>query len=483
MIIYREKIQRLVLLSFCCGLFVLSSAQGYKIDIQVKGIRDTTVILGHYYEKKMLVDDTLNVDSKGYIVAEGEKALPEGLYFIYFSEKERMDIILGINQTFKVSSQKGDLIQSARFVGSPENSSFYYYMVFLSSRQKELILYQSRVKALQNNDPHDSVAIYQEKIMALDKDVKSYLRQVIDKNKENFLGLFLKGVSDVEIPDFKVGNEVANKDSVVARKQYQYFRQHYFDHIDFTDERLLRTPFFAQKIETYLTKGIPQMPDTVAKEAFRIVEASRPNPEMFKFMVMFVFNVIVNQSNTIMGMDKAYVLFGERYYLSGEANWAEKKFIAELADRIARIRPTMVGEKAHDLKMQSINGDYYKLSEINAPYIVLVFWEPGCGHCKTEIPKLYQDVWLKYKDKGIRFFAVYTQTERESWEKFVEEHNLFDWYNVYDPAYQTRFRSYYDISMTPVIYILDKNKNIVAKRINHENIPGFFENEMKYGRL
>ena len=95
-----------------------------------------------------------------------------------------------------------------------------------------------------------------------------------------------------------------------------------------------------------------------------------------------------------------------------------------------------------------------------------MFWEPNCSHCKKVIPQLYKDLYLPLKDKGIEVFAVCSQNKKEEWMKFVLENKLIDWTNVWDPALTSNFRINYDIYSTPVIYILDATKHIIAKRLD-----------------
>ncbi|MFT3738020.1 MAG: redoxin domain-containing protein [Breznakibacter sp.] len=311
--------------------------------------------------------------------------------------------------------------------------------------------------------------------------VKQQWNKTILENPKTFLATFLRAVQDIDIPEPNVAPDVAKHDSVVQTRKYYYFKDHYFDHMDLTDDRLLRTPFFVQKVDNYFTKTIFQVPDTIANEAIKFIEKCRPNPEMFKFMVQYLFNM--GAESKMMGMDAMVVALGEKYYLSGEAQWADEEFLKNLRERIAKIKPNLLGIKAHDLKLQSPSGEFFRLSEVNAPYTVLAFWEPSCGHCKKEIPELHEKVYNVYRSKGVKVFAVYTQVDTEEWTKFIEEHNLADWINVYDQYQQSGFRNYYDIYSTPVIYILDRQKKIVAKRIGVADIPGFFDHEIKNGRL
>ena len=177
-----------------------------------------------------------------------------------------------------------------------------------------------------------------------------------------------------------------------------------------------------------------------------------------------------------MGMDRVFVNLADKYYLSGECWWADSTLLSKMGERVNKIKPNMLGEIAPDLKMEDVNGKWQQLKYIKADFTILIFWEPSCGHCKKEIPKLYE-LYKSIRDKGIEVFAVYTQNDTTEWKKFINEHVILDWLNVYDKYRITNFRNLYDIYSTPVIYILDKNKKIIAKRIGIDQIEKFLEFE------
>ena len=80
---------------------------------------------------------------------------------------------------------------------------------------------------------------------------------------------------------------------------------------------------------------------------------------------------------------------------------------------------------------------------------------------------------------GFKVFAVHTQNDKEKWENFVTEHELFDFINCWDPQNQTNFRVYYHIDSTPVMYLLDKDKKIIAKKLDIEQFADILTKEYK----
>jgi thiol-disulfide isomerase/thioredoxin len=128
--------------------------------------------------------------------------------------------------------------------------------------------------------------------------------------------------------------------------------------------------------------------------------------------------------------------------------------------------------------MNTFNGIMVSLYDIKKDFVVLYFWEPNCGHCQEATPKL--KAWYdKAKNEGVEVFAVCTQPDKAKWEKYIQDNKL-DWINGWDPQRSTNYDYYYNVTSTPGIYILDKNKKIIAKKLPVEAIGSFIQNYRKY---
>ncbi|GAF03477.1 TlpA family protein disulfide reductase [Saccharicrinis fermentans] len=463
------------ILILCCYTS-FSKAQGYKIDVSVKGWQDTTLILGHYFNKKMLVNDTIYIDNNGAGTFTGEEKLPGGVYIIYMPDQTYFDIIVDDEQHFSITANKENPVQSLVIHGNKQEKAFNDYQKFIFSKQEKAKEIQEKLKD-KDQYTKEQQDTFKKQLSELSTDVQSYWDKILHLHEGTFLASFIKAMREIEVPDFKALNQ---PDSVIQVKRYQYYKQHYFDNIDMNDDRLLRTPFFTGKLENFFSKTILQLPDSIVKEAVRVIDMAKGNKDMEKYLIQFTFNY-ANESK-LMGMDAAMVQLGEKYYLSGIADWVDQEFIDKLEDRITKLKPNLIGNTAPDLKMVSPNNQYYRLSEVYAPITILIFWEPDCGHCKKEIPKLKELVWDKYQDVGVKIFAVFTQHEKEKWTDFIADHQLEEWINVYDPYHQSNFRNLYDIYSTPAIYILDENKKIIGKRIGAEQVPDFIDHQLKLNK-
>jgi thiol-disulfide isomerase/thioredoxin len=178
-----------------------------------------------------------------------------------------------------------------------------------------------------------------------------------------------------------------------------------------------------------------------------------------------------------MGMDEAFVYLVENYYMKGLAPWTDSAQLAKYVDRARKIAPNMIGQPAMDIRMMDTSGiNVLPLSAVKANYTILIFWSPTCGHCQKEMPifdSLYKAALKKY---NVKIYAVEADGETDKWKKFISDNKLGEgWVHVHDPNHTSNFRAFYDVYSTPTLYLLDENKVIRGKRIDHTNVLGLIE--------
>lgn len=468
----------LALLFFACANSFYG--QEYKIDVTIEGLKDTTVLLGHHFGSKKYVVDTMVVDSKGHGTFVGDTALKKGMYLVILPKMSYFEIIIDDDQKFSISTKDTDMLKNIAFKGSEQNSVFTEYQRFMVKNQtkaKELrtLLTTHKEKAelegiseSQKKIHTDSTEILKEQLKEINDGVQDYWNKIIEKHKGTLLSAILKTLKDIDIPDAPEGVEDSKE------YQYRYYRKHYFDNIDFTDHRLLRTPFLENKIESYLKLPVLQIPDSLIVEIDRIIKLSEGDKEVNQYVIQHFFNKL--QGNEQMCMDKALFHIIDKYYTNGKAPWAEKdeEFMKKLIDRKYKMMYNQCGATAPNLALLDTLGKKVNTNAIEADYTVLYFFEPGCGHCKKLIPQ-WHELYQELDKSKVKTILVYTQGDKEEWLEFIHEHQLYDVVNLYDPTDSTNFRVYYDIYSTPTSYILNKDKEIVAKRIGPETIRDFIK--------
>lgn len=470
-----RRIVYLILMLFPISLAGQQST-GYRIDVSIKGLADSAIYLAYHFGDKQYIKDTVKLDKSGKGVFAGKEPLPQGIYMVVLPQKQYFEILISDDQIFSAECSYSNYSGTLKFTGSLENASFVDYQRKWVAMQQGASALSKRLQNNKNNK--DSLNILMPLQRAEEEKMKAYLKSVAAENRDNLLGVLVKSLIPIDIPEFSIPSYVSNQDSMKWLMNYLYNKDHFFDNIDLKDERLLRTPILYARLSAFFGGVVIQSPDSINKEIDRLIKKVEGNYKIFQFVSVFLFNHF--RESEIMGHDAVMVKLADDIYLSGKADWVTKEFKDDLKKQIDRIRPNLLGLQAHNLIMDSYKGIPVSLDDVEKDYTILYFWEPNCGHCQEATPKL--KAWYdKPKNYTVEVFAVCTTAEKEKWSKYIEDNKL-TWINGWDPQRASRFDYYYNVQATPLVYILDKNKKIIAKKISVEDIGGFIDNYRKYFR-
>jgi thiol-disulfide isomerase/thioredoxin len=467
-------------LTFVLLLFIIPASlagqlkNGYEIEIAIHGLKDSTIFLAYHFGDKQFIKDTLKLDKSGRGIITGKESLPQGIYMIVLPGRKYFEILISGDQFFAIDCSYNDYFGTLKFTGSEENSAFITYQKKWMSMQKKA---SDIAKRVQNNKQNkDSLAILTQKQKSMENDMKLYLKEVIAGNNGNLLATLVKALLPIDVPEYKAPLISSNPDSLRWIWNYNYNKDHFFDNIDLTDERLLRTPILYARLEAFFTNVVIQAPDSINKEIDKLVKKCESDYKIFQFVAVYLFNHF--RESEIMGHDAVVVKLADDIYLSGKADWVSPEFKKDLKKQVDLLRPNLIGKKAENLVMDSFKGIFVSLYDVKKDFTVLYFWEPDCGHCLEATPKLkaYYD---KPRDYTLEVFAVCTTADKEKWTKYIEDNKL-TWINGWDPQRGSHFDYYYNVQSTPIVYILDKNKKIIAKKIGVEEIGPFIENYRKF---
>src|SRR5690606_20318570 len=90
-------------------------------------------------------------------------------------------------------------------------------------------------------------------------------------------------------------------------------QKHYFDNINLTDERLIRTPpVLINKINRFLDQYTIPTPDSINVAIDHILETAKPNYDMFQFLLQNIFNKYAKSK--IMSHESVYIHIAQKYY-------------------------------------------------------------------------------------------------------------------------------------------------------------------------
>lgn len=479
--------KKIILIFTVFLISTIAFSQNYEIKLKIKGVQDTVVYLCHHFGKQKYIVDTAKVDNKGNSIFSKNKILPKGIYLIVMPSKgmSYFEILIADSQKFSIETDTVDYVNNMVIIGSDENIVFSKYQRKMFDLSQKLNILNKDFEAAQKTNDSKKQEEIRENMQKWSKERTDYLKYQISEHPNYFFSTILKSMIDPEIPEAPKDDKGEIIDPSFA---YHYYKQHYWDNIDFGESGLLRTPIYESKLDYFVEKMIPPIPDSLMVDINKIIRKAYDYGDtlMFQYTCSHLFNMF--DTSRIMGFDAVMVSIAEEWYLSGKAHWVDTAFLRKASERVEKITPNKIGAISYNLqRMQSNDDKYFTLHNIPAKYTVLIFYEPSCGHCKKEVPKLKELYVDTLKNMGVKIFAVYTQYEKKEWNDFIQKeslNNIDGWFNVWDGPYpHSKFRDYYDIYSTPAVFILDKDKKIIAKRLGVENIKEFLlkhEERLKY---
>ncbi len=466
-------------LAFTLLSFLVHAQEGYEIKVKLTPVKNQYVYLGHYMGKQMPIVDSALLNEKGEGTLKGNKKLGGGIYLVGFPDRSRyFEILVDKNQKFSIAADTSSYRDKVSFTNSPENEEFFAYQQFMIKSGREM----ERMNRERNVNKKDSAALTTQMNM-LNKQVKVYREGIMAK--EGLLPALLKAMREPEIPAHEMKTK---EDSSFA---FRYYKSHFWDDVNFWDDRLMRTPFFEGRIDQYFEQLVYPAADSVIKELDWMLGYATASEEMQRFLLLKFVNRYLNQK--YMWEDKVFVHLFEKYFAQKSYPWLTEQGKKVITDRAYSLMSNIFGSPAPEIELPNQTEKKTTLYGTSAPYTLLVIWDPTCGHCKETVPKLDSLYRAKWKAMGVKLFGLAKETEgkRSDWLDFIGKHQLNEWVHVYysKEAEQARvqagipgYSQLFDVQSFPTLYLLDKDKRIIAKKVTENQVDEILDFRQKQGK-
>ena len=448
----------------------LTAQQSAKITLNLKGLNDSILFLASYGGDKQFIVDTAVASKNGSYLFNPGKPLDEGMYIIVDGSKKRLfDFIVGHEQVFTISGNSSVVPASLTAKGSTENQLLFDYMRFLAEKQKQQVRLKDRLKKYAPQS--DSAKLVLEETDLLNNQVQSHIKALIVQHEGTFFADFLKAMQEPELPVI----EGSSRADTLAR--FKAYKDHFWDNIDLSDDRLIRTPVIHPKVEQYLNRLTSPAPDSLIAAVDLLLHKTGESHEAFKYLMWFL--TIKFESSEIMGYDAVFVHLVDEWYSDSRMDWMNAGVKQNLIDRAKTIKPLLIGKPAPEMILFDTLMQPHSLYNIQAKYTLIYFWDPDCGHCKKETP-LLRDFYNNYKETfDFEVYAVCMDTSWKDMKTYIRK-NKTTWINVNGFYSMTPdFRELYDVHSSPVMFLLDEKKKIIAKRLLSEQMDTFIRQREK----
>ena len=454
---------------------------GHNIEITLKPYKNTKVYLGtNYGQNRVLADSAiLNDASVGYF--KGKEKLTPGIYFIVSPKYSILfEFLVDEGQQFKIIADTLSLVDY-KIIGSKDNDIFSSY----SKSMNQLGAQRNQLEQAYNSAATASDSLkYLEALKKMDTSFKQERQKIITTAPNSMMRFFLDVLQRPELPAIPIINGIAD-----STYPFYYVKNHYWDNVVFNDNRLLRTPFFEAKLDEYFKNYVSREPDSIIEEVQYMLTVAKTGKEIYPFLLFKFTNKYI--SPEFMGQDKVFLHLFQNFFSKGDTVLLNNDSKKAITERAYSIMANLIGNPAPPLNLNTMDNKLFSLYNSPATYTFIAFWDPTCGHCKEEMPRVDSFYTKNWKQLGVQMIGVNTNVkELAAWKQFItEEHFDAGWLHAYqteaalnaevNAGKPTTIRQLYDVFKTPTFYLLDKDKKIIAKNLTVDQFHDFLQSQQK----
>ncbi|MEX0987598.1 MAG: TlpA disulfide reductase family protein [Bacteroidales bacterium] len=434
------------------GLF----SQGYQAGVVIENLPDGMVYLSQFRETEYKVIDSIeSVNGSFYFyLAEHQ---PQGMYRMDFQvpapsqhqDGARFIEFIWADETFQVFGDYNDLEGTVQFENSEENRLLQDYSVFAEHYERKMnAIYPMLDRYPEEDDFYREAATYFEKIQ---EERDAFIIDIVQNNPHLYASRIIDSYRTITIPYRLKG-----------KQRIEFLQQHFFDLSPMDDPALMYAPIYTQKIIEYL-KLFRNQAYTFSEqeEAFiRAVDIIMANVsgdiELRKFVVEYLLEGFHS-----FGMEEAQIYMVDNYV----DETCTTDLVELTTQRVIGYRKMAEGQIAEDILIRGADQEMIRLSEVDADYILVIFWAAYCDHCREIIPD-FRKWYLEDKPENLEIFAVSIDSVKSDWTDYLAMNDL-PWINTHEPmGWEGRSASDYNVYATPTMFLLDRERKIIARPFN-----------------
>lgn len=238
-----------------------------------------------------------------------------------------------------------------------------------------------------------------------------------------------------DLDNFENSLKIRRKDSfinLVINSLKRHGMYDYWDDFPLDDARILTYPLIDNKLETYFD-NLYNDAVTINAEIDKLIAKTGDCVEVRDYLIWYFYRKYY--SPKYMNLDDVYIHLVDEYFLKVEMENVSESVINLMADRANYLENLKIGAKLPEI------GNLYS---IDASYITVIFYDKTCHKCAQE-GRILEEIRSRHPEMVI----------------FPVEVNSTDIKNLL---------AKYDIQTTPMIYVLDSKKQIIAKRLSAKQV-------------
>lgn len=252
-----------------------------------------------------------------------------------------------------------------------------------------------------------------------------------------------------------------------------YLVAHYWDRFSFADSlQFMNQP---EMVEQAVVDYVDLFRLVPAAEAENSLSALMDQASVTLNGFLFFYNTLekyLYDATSPMRNEALFIPVLQKMMASNKLNDDDKLRPAMLLKSVSKNK---VGSTAADFSYTKPDGSQHRLSELQTPLILLLFFDPECDDCHQVIMRLEKtDVLnLLTADRQLTVLAVYPGENKRLWQTMAQ-HMLPTWEIGMDESQTIYNKELYDILGFPSMYLLDQHKTVILKDASLTALEEYF---------
>ncbi len=463
-----------------------NKVKGHQIAIKIDGAQDSIIYLAIHYREKLMLRDSARNDGRNAFLFKGDEPYQEGLYTLVSQDRRPyLNFIIDGSQEFTYFIDTVGDVRNFNVKNSPQNEEMLRFQRKTVYAQMQIKEYQEMINKYKETD-EDSLEFYNQKVRDVNNEMEQFITELIDKNPTFLFSKLQKSYRQIEVPDPPVRAD----GTIDSNYQAAYYRTHYWDNFDLTDNRFIYLPSLERAMNEYFNQILwLHEPDTINHYVDMVIQKTEGDSVMYRYFVERLSYIF--ETSKIIGHDAVFVHIANENQLKGKCYWIDEELLGRYKRRVKGLEPTLIGKIAPEIIMPDTSfttdfNQWHSSYNMKKPYVILWFYDPACHTCKTESEHL-RAVYDSLEAIGQRNFDVYaigSDSDTERLKKYIKEKN-YPWLNVGGNSANIDYIAAFNIIGNPTMFIFDNKtrKIILNKRIEMSAIPIFLEQHEKIEKM
>ena len=252
-----------------------------------------------------------------------------------------------------------------------------------------------------------------------------------------------------------------------------YLVAHYWDRFSFADSlQFMNQP---EMVEQDLVDYVDLFRLVPAAEAENSLSALMDQASVTLNGFLFFYNTLekyLYDATSPMRNEALFIPVLQKMMASNKLSDDDKLRPAMLLKSVSKNK---VGSMAADFSYTKPDGSRHRLSEVQTPLTLLLFFDPECDDCHQVIMRLEKTDVLNQltADRQLTVLAVYPGENKRLWQTMAQ-HMLPTWEIGMDESQTIYNKELYDILGFPSMYLLDQHKTVILKDASLTALEEYF---------